>query len=81
MDPKDFSEGSCDLMEQVLTGREIEVLDWRGSWSVVMIFLGSPVVHFFPFYIGVSLLKLNSRKKGTLMINGLLGTWILCACT
>ena len=28
---------------------------------------------FCPFYFGVSLLKLNSRKKGTLIINGLLG--------
>ena len=27
---------------------------------------------FCPFYFGVSLLKLNSRKKGTLIINGLL---------
>ena len=36
--------------------------------------LGTPVVPFCPFYLGVSLLKLNSRKKGTLIINGLL--WI-----
>ena len=35
--------------------------------------LGTPVVHFFTFNFGVSLLKLNSRKKGTLIINGLLG--------
>ena len=28
---------------------------------------------FFPFYIGVSILKLNGRKKGTLIIKGLLG--------
>ena len=35
--------------------------------------LGTPVVPFRPFYLGVSLLKLNSRKKGTLIINGLLG--------
>ena len=28
---------------------------------------------FCPFYFGVSGLKLNSRKKGTLIINGLLG--------
>ena len=26
-----------------------------------------------PFYFGVSLLKLKSREKGTLLINGLLG--------
>ena len=37
-------------------------------------FLGTPLVPFFPFYIGVFLLKLNSRKKGTLIIiKGLLG--------
>ena len=72
MDPKDFSEGSCDFMEQVLAGREIEILDWRGSWSVVMIFLGTPVVPFFPLYFGVSLLKLNSGKKGSLIISGIL---------
>ena len=35
--------------------------------------LGTPVVPFCPFYFGVSFLKLNSRKKGTLIINGLLG--------
>ena len=28
---------------------------------------------FCPFYFGVSSLKLNSRKKGTLIINGFLG--------
>ena len=35
--------------------------------------IGSPVVSFFPFYLGVSLLKLNSRKKGTLIFKGLPG--------
>ena len=30
--------------------------------------LGTPVVPFYPFYLGVSLLKQNSRKKGTLII-------------
>ena len=38
--------------------------------------LGTPVVPFcsFFFYVGVSLLlKLNSRNKGTRIINGLLG--------
>ena len=34
-------------------------------------FLGTPVAPFCPFYFGVSLLKLNSTKKGTLIINGL----------
>ena len=38
--------------------------------------LGTPVVPFFPFYLGVSLLKLNSRKKGTLIIMGLLGNLV-----
>ncbi|CAE7793603.1 unnamed protein product [Symbiodinium sp. KB8] len=35
--------------------------------------LGFPVVPFCPFYLGVSLLKPNIRKKGTLIIKGLLG--------
>ena len=35
--------------------------------------LGTPVVHFFLFYFGVYFLKLNVRKRGTLMIKGLLG--------
>ena len=39
--------------------------------------LGTPVVPFCPFYFGVSLLKLNSRKKGTLIINGLLGNLVI----
>ena len=35
--------------------------------------LGTPVVPFFSFLIwGVSLLKLRSREKGTLIIKGLL---------
>ena len=36
-------------------------------------FLGTQVVPFFPFYVRVSLLKLNVRKNGTLIIQGLLG--------
>ena len=39
--------------------------------------LGTPVEPFFPFYLGVSLLKLNSRKKGTLFMKGLLGNLVL----
>ena len=31
------------------------------------------MVPFFPFYFGVSLFKLNTRKKGTLILKGLLG--------
>ena len=30
-------------------------------------------MHVFPFYVGVSLLKLTIRKKGTLITLGLLG--------
>ena len=33
--------------------------------------LGSTVVPFCPFWFGVSLLKPNSSKKGTLTIKGL----------
>ena len=39
-------------------------------------FLDTPVVPFYPFYLGVSLLKQNSRKKGTLIIQGLLGNLV-----
>ena len=35
--------------------------------------LGTPVVPFSPFYFGVSLLRPNSREKGTLVIRGVLG--------
>ena len=35
--------------------------------------LGTPVVPFYPFDFGLSLLKQNSRKKGPLRIKGLLG--------
>ena len=35
--------------------------------------LGAPVVPFYPFSFWVPLLKPNSRKKGTLIIKGLLG--------
>ena len=37
------------------------------------LFLGAPVVPFYPFSFWVPLLKPNSRKKGTLIIKGLLG--------
>ena len=40
-------------------------------------YLGSPVVPFCPFCLGVSLLKPNIRKKGTLIIKGLLGNLVL----
>ena len=43
------------------------------SGQPVAMQLGTPAVPFCPFYLGVSLLKLNSRKKGTLFIKGLLG--------
>ena len=33
---------------------------------------------FFPFYSGVSLVKLISRKKGSLIIEGLLGNLEEC---
>ena len=36
-------------------------------------FLGSPVVPFYPFSFWVPLLKPNSRKKGALIVKGLLG--------
>ena len=36
-------------------------------------FLGAPVVPLFLSYLGVSLLKLNIRKKDTLTVMGLLG--------
>ena len=39
--------------------------------------LGTPVVPFCPFYLGVSLLKLNTRKKGTLIFKWLLGKLVL----
>ena len=36
--------------------------------------LGIPVVLFSPFYFGVSLIKLDIRKKGTLLLLGYWGT-------
>ena len=38
--------------------------------------LGSPVVPFYPFSFWVPLLIPNSRKKGTLIIKGLLGNLV-----
>ena len=38
--------------------------------------LGSPVVPFCPFYLGVSLLKPNIGKKCTLIMKGLLGNLV-----
>ena len=39
---------------------------FQGAYEEVR--LGTPVVPLFPFYVGVSLLKLNIRKKGTPII-------------
>ena len=44
--------------------------------NYVVVQLGTPVVPFYPFCLGVSLLKLKSRKKGTLIIRGLLGNLV-----
>ena len=38
--------------------------------------LGAPVVPFYPFSFWVPLLKPNSRKKGSLIIKGLLGNLV-----
>ena len=46
-------------------------------FEIKVLNLGTPVVPFCPFYLGVSLLKLNSRKKGTLIIKGLLGNLVM----
>ena len=51
------------------SGEELQLM----SGQPVAMQLGTSVVPFCPFYLGVSLLKLNSRKKGTLVIKGLLG--------
>ena len=45
---------------------------------VIIIVVRTPIIRYpsstlFPFYLGVSLLKLNSKKKGSLMFKGLLG--------
>ena len=43
---------------------------WRFERLSYSLIIGTPVVPFC-FFLGVSLLQLNSRKKGTLVINGL----------
>ena len=39
-------------------------------------YTGTSLVPFCPSYFGISLLKLNGRKKGTLIINGLPGNLV-----
>ena len=47
---------------------------WRGWDSgAASLVPSSPVVPFYPFSFWVPLLKPKSRKKGTLIIKGLLG--------
>ena len=41
-----------------------------------VVILGAPVVPFYPFSFWGPLLKPNSRKKGTLIIKGLLGNLV-----
>ena len=66
-DLETFAEGL--LANQGLQGKV-------GPWNWVAVELGTTVVPFCPFYLGVSLLKLNIGKKGTLIINGLLGNLV-----
>ena len=60
-----------------LQSGQLQHLDiWLNRISVSTLqvpLLATPVVPFFPFYFGVSVLKLNIFL-GTLMIKGLLGT-------
>ena len=44
-----------------------------GCGTSGLLLLGSPVVPFYPVSFWVPLLKPNSRKKGALIIKGLLG--------
>ena len=56
-----------------------EMLDFETlqSSGVALLRLGPPVVpRFFLFYMGVSLFKLNSRKKGTPITKGSLGNLV-----
>ena len=48
-----------------------------GGWPGKAASLGSPVVPFYPFSFWVPFLKPNSRKKGTLIIKGLLGNLVV----
>ena len=51
--------------------------DFEKALPSNLLYLGTPVVPFYPFYFGVSLLKQNSRKKGTLITKGLLGNLVI----
>ena len=44
------------------------------------VFQGTPVVRFFPFCFWGSLFKLTIRKKGTLIIKGLMGNLVFDSC-
>ena len=48
----------------------------RDTQTLTIPMLGTTVVPFCPLYFGASLLRLNSRKKGTLIIYGLLGNLV-----
>ena len=47
-----------------------------GLYCLSVLTLGAPVVPFYPFSFWVPLLKPTSRKKGTLIIKGLLGNLV-----
>ena len=62
---------------------EASIAQFKGSvyldmahirWLSRFLCLGTPVVPFILFFLGVSLLKLNNMRKGTLIIKRLLGT-------
>ena len=62
----------CEVCAELLQGAVFMGLVWGHHYS-----LGAPVVPFYPFSFWVPLLKPNSRKKGTLIIKGLLGNLVL----
>ena len=79
---RESSKGSALIYKKEEKGQgEGRRGDWRCKQGIegntlktlVNTCLGAPVVPFYPFSFWVPLLKPNSRKKGTLIIKGLLG--------
>ena len=52
--------------------KKMETIGIIGLYCILF----TPPVPFSPFHFGASLLKLNMRKKGTFIVNGLLGNLV-----
>ena len=63
-----FGGGQGKAVPRISQGCSNRTFPVRALYQV----LGTQLVPSFPFHLGISFLKLNMRKKGTVIVNGIL---------